>query len=1037
MRDSLMQHELEASTIDPFLTAILPMILKFLSREYELPTYTSSVETPYSQFIADLGLPAPGGIPELLLHRLGLDPIVQHRAESILLIKPPKRQRNKWLVNTTGSGKTRLAMEVLTLHLGFYLTAAQDGSGLGSTDLCVLVDSMLADVVTNVTTNIEGPRQQSVFDDNAKIVAKCFVALLLARAYILKRFLKLASESGGLTQRHKHAWLLFQLLPVFDVALDKDPSDDQARIMNSDVFAKLMRYIIDKNLPLQELNFILQDILEDIFSYVNRNFRDGKVVFVLDESQVLVKKHTASFKSATDANQTRPLLREIVANLVACTDSWPTKAAILGLGTGISAQSIEEAIHSVSGKNATHEVHTEIGAFDTVAAQQTYMRLYIPNAILGSSSGRLLAARCWQWLRGRHRFLAKFLVELIRAGFRAPHTVLNAYVKKLTNCILQDADRYIEEEEAEVSGIDMPNVYPVLRPKTWPPTLIITIAQAVTCYLMRGVVSIVCGEDEHDMIYLGVARYRRSNNSDPDKDSEACIDEPLIMLAGTLHFDVSLKDPDTITSTYQVLGSRIPEHCAPFNRNGWEEFLPFIFWYFVFCEPRRLGDVFNIIGRPDLADEKVVMALVRKDTNGDVVVHSSAEAGPRPAAIRVVSNGEKKIEYTKELYYHTPFSTMGVVDSIPTYDGLSSGPFPKQWIRHEAHAPACFLPTCYGPDSWFHLQIVEGKNRGNLITASVQYKYRRYGLNDDGARRAIQSVTPAHLGDAKLKRARLPESLDLTQAELDSLKTDLKNAFNSIEGGTPPDDMFGECHVLRVVASTIDLNLERLDKATATPKFQEELDDSHPLATLNTEYVDSILKKPRPQYKLTNGKAHARVDGKDEEDKEEDEEPAVPSTSCAADDQPPFSDGDDARVEVIQSEEQTEGSTAMPASDVGNGQAPEEGVEDPRANDEVMEDVSAIPSTSGAGDNRVTTTMTTRGSSKRSNQGGAAERAPKRPRNAQASPPKGHRIVTRSVTRMQKAETSIGTRRSTRLATKANATAGPSTSQASGTGPAR
>ncbi|KAL1700249.1 hypothetical protein EV121DRAFT_273184 [Schizophyllum commune] len=336
MRDSSMQHDLETSTIDPFLTAILPMILKFVSREYELPTYTSSVETPYSQFIADLGLPAPGGIPELLLHRLGLDPILQPRAESILLIKPPKRQRNKWLDNTTGSGKTRLAMEVLTLHLGFYLTAAQDGSGLGSADLCVLVDSMLADVVPNVTANIEGPRQQSVFDDNAKIVAKCFVALLLARAYILKRFLKLASESGGLAQRHKHAWLLFQLLPVFDVALDKDTSDDQARIMNSDVFAKLMRYIIDKNLPLQELNFILQDILEDIFLYVNRNFRDGKVVFVLDESQVLVKKHTASFKSATDANQTRPLLREIVANLVACTDSWPTKAAILGLGTGIS-----------------------------------------------------------------------------------------------------------------------------------------------------------------------------------------------------------------------------------------------------------------------------------------------------------------------------------------------------------------------------------------------------------------------------------------------------------------------------------------------------------------------------------------------------------------------------------------------------------------------------------------------------------------------------------------------------------------------------
>ncbi|KAI5888999.1 uncharacterized protein SCHCODRAFT_01357156 [Schizophyllum commune H4-8] len=74
---------------------------------------------------------------------------------------------------------------------------------------------------------------------------------------------------------------------------------------------------------------------------------------------------------------------------------------------------------------------------------------------------------------------------------------------------------------------------------------------------------------------------------------------------------------------------------------------------------------------------------------------------------------------------------------------------------------------------------------------------------------------------------------------------------------------------------------------------------------------------------------------------------------------------------------------------------------------------------------------------KRSKQGTAAERAPKRPRNTAAAQASPHRIVTRSVTRMREAATSTGPRRSTRLARKGNATANPSTSQASGSGPAR
>ena len=70
-----------------------------------------------------------------------------------------------------------------------------------------------------------------------------------------------------------------------------------------------------------------------------------------------------------------------------------------------------------------------------------------------------------------------------------------------------------------------------------------TLARIFACYLMRGDVSVVCGQDEHDLINLGIARYRRTNLGvkGAAKNPEACIDEPLVMLAGTLHFDVVLK----------------------------------------------------------------------------------------------------------------------------------------------------------------------------------------------------------------------------------------------------------------------------------------------------------------------------------------------------------------------------------------------------------------------------------------------------------------------------------------------------------------
>ncbi|KAL1674101.1 hypothetical protein EV122DRAFT_282381 [Schizophyllum commune] len=276
---------------------------------------------------------------------------------------------------------------------------------------------------------------------------------------------------------------------------------------------------------------------------------------------------------------------------------------------------------------------------------------------------------------------------------------------------------------------------------------------------------------------------------------------------------------------------------------------------------------------------------------------------------------------------------------MPPYDGSDARPCILQWAAHELNAPVCFPPTCYGPDAGTCMQIVGGKNDGALFTAFFQFKYRNSNLSDDEARNAIMSITPAHLGDTMLKTAR--GKIQDAQAEVDSLRAHLKDGFKSIKGGTPSEDLFGEYHVLRVVASPSDLRLERLDKETLTPRFQEELDDPHPIATLNTEFVDSILKDYRPIYEFTN-----RKEGEDviDEDDDDDQPPAIASNSGAVDDQA-TENGDGATGLDDEDTAQIDDSDMVSAASAGNDELSEIGDKD------AMEDVSesAIPAASGAG----------------------------------------------------------------------------------------
>ncbi|KAL1674100.1 hypothetical protein EV122DRAFT_282380 [Schizophyllum commune] len=492
-------------------------------------------------------------------------------------------------------------MEGMHGRFGFWLTSAKDESGLGSTDLHALVNTQLDDVVRNISPHLSLKEQSDIFEENRAIVKFRFACLLLARAYIMRDFLRKAlgaKSSKKLTPQHKRSWLFLQLFPVFAPSKQPPPDSVQSRILQTDIFESLMVQIIQQEVKPVHLFAILRRVIQECVSLIGASFPGERILVVLDESQLLIEEFPNSFKGSKPG-VTRPILREIVANLAHFLATWPNEFVVLGLGTGLSEPAIEEAILTVSGKVKNFETHSDIGAFDTVDAVQAYMRRYVEFGLL-------------------------------------------------------DATDRIQREEPEASASQyvMPEMHPVLQEDDLPARLVNTFASAVACYMMRGEVRIVSGKDEHRLITLGIARYSRVGVTTRTK--VASIDEPLIFLAGLIIFDVLLKAEDTGTSIYQILASRLTEHSGPTNRNGFEEVIMFILWCFIFREPRRLGDVFNIIrGPPGLADERIVMAMLTQDPDGTLAVHTSAQAGPRPDMVKVTSNGETKLEYTQDLYYHT------------------------------------------------------------------------------------------------------------------------------------------------------------------------------------------------------------------------------------------------------------------------------------------------------------------------------------------------------------------------------------------------
>ncbi|KAF9068515.1 hypothetical protein BDP27DRAFT_816497 [Rhodocollybia butyracea] len=306
-----------------------------------------------AEHIKQLNIPCLYGDtkPLLLLHESGSfqsDPKLNERLEQIF-----SPTRNTFLVNSSGTGKTRLLYEGLCKSWGLFFTAAVDSYMLGSTDIDVLVQKLPFSRMFTFPLEDEADYEYKI-STNGEIARREFGQTLLARLLVFKLFVDLMAK-GEIEEVHKSRWFLAQIRPlVFGVNYES-------------LAPELCRSLVSDAL----LADCISQCLEDIAAVFSRKPKDPHFFVVLDESTVMAESLADAFR---DAHGPHPVLKEILETWDFHLRNKPV--TIVAAGTHISR------MYSREEKWNQWQWISSIGAFSTIEDQQQYDLKFLLRAWL-------------------------------------------------------------------------------------------------------------------------------------------------------------------------------------------------------------------------------------------------------------------------------------------------------------------------------------------------------------------------------------------------------------------------------------------------------------------------------------------------------------------------------------------------------------------------------------------------------------------------------------------------------------------------------
>jgi hypothetical protein len=299
----------------------------------------------------------------------------------------------RFLVNSSGTGKTRLLYEGLCQNWGLYFTAAVDSGFLGTPDMQTTIKNQFEmnrdfhQYPSLDRTIVDIPK---AMQQNSERVSRFFSPILLARLLVFHLFLEIASQFG-LTEDHKKRWLLLQLNP------------DSLSPLGPLAFGLGALEQLPTMLAKEDTTYIREDIA-DVLRKIRRLLGDHEHLFiVVDEAQVTAKKFDKAFATG------KPLLTEIMR-------LWGSHTAkdqsFIYAGTDIPKTLFE----GVDGEGSDYEWCSGTGAFETAEAQNRYISSFLPLGFSTSPTGSFLITRMSNWLLGRYGNCLSVKIILISTG---------------------------------------------------------------------------------------------------------------------------------------------------------------------------------------------------------------------------------------------------------------------------------------------------------------------------------------------------------------------------------------------------------------------------------------------------------------------------------------------------------------------------------------------------------------------------------------------------------------------------------------------
>ncbi|KAJ7458032.1 hypothetical protein B0H11DRAFT_1738165 [Mycena galericulata] len=792
-----------------FINTLRPVFERFVRKTEPLDTWLPPDDDPDTSWYKAQGFPGSGDKPDLLLHNLGSfeqNPGLRKRVHKIF---PRDPRAHTFLVNTSGSGKTRLMLEGLCLRWGFYFASVVDSNGLGSSDIY----NAIVSIVPNSPGFLkELPSRQAggeltahmlALSQNRVIAGKRFAEILLARIIILQLFIEVVQACTNVTEPKK-LWLLIQLFPM------------KLGFAGGDFFVGLTNILFNSPMDwTQEQGLQRFETINEFFS------PPGTTVpffIVLDEAQYAARSHFSAFRSDADLSASRPILREIVRAWV--MDLFNTLRFWLVIsGTGIDRDVIIKVLASGVSKPDAHRlcVLNNVGAFTNYAEHFAFMERYIPPRIFGTPSGKALTERMSYWLHGRYRFTTAFLSELICQRFRSPHRLFNAFVETFAGITPTEGQQWVTQEHAEDPSWPGPgdlqlNSFDFEKLAKYP-EMVSKIAKIVNVALIREGLTTDVTVTEKRFVEYGIARHAESTT----KNNSIVIDEPLVLAA----FAASSSGiANSSTSYLAAIAQSSPSYYSnqissnTTHSNGLEDYLAFTLPV-LFEKKPRLNQVFDFYGSiPSWSAHEAEL----------VSVYSG---WPTPDISPVLPNARPSFSY-----------------------GFDAGPdhaTTVKWLQHRK--AGTFILICQnrdgmGPDLIFVLRVLDGSSPAPLLWVALQAKYGEGSspLKVATLRHAIRSVTPSRFWINKNGDQHAPvANPQLVTKTLRVLK-DLPHRM------TPTA---GTYSLLRVVAACpVSAAMGRVAGLKSRGDYQDV--GKHPLASLNMRFLATVTHHLPPTGKLAS-----------------------------------------------------------------------------------------------------------------------------------------------------------------------------------------